>query len=104
MDVLYAVSATGCLGSPASCCSGGCCSILTMTCGQRRSPEPSPKATRLDTLRPTKNSDHVAEHWSLISGRKSHQAPGRCIQQCEKFPRTHCPEVGCAGSPTELFS
>src|SRR4051794_11069347 len=72
MDVLYAVSATGCLGSPASCCSGRRCSTPPTTSGQRRSPEPSPKATRLDPLHPTKNSDHVAEHWSLISGRKSH--------------------------------
>src|SRR4051794_11935155 len=67
------VSATGCLGSPASCCSGRRCSTPPTTSGQRRSPEPPPKATRLDTLRPTKNSDHVAEHWSLISGRKSYQ-------------------------------
>src|SRR3954452_13135613 len=70
----YAVSVTGCLGSPASCCSGRRCSTPPMTSGQRRSPEPPPKATRLDTLHPTKNSDHVAEHWTLISGRKSHQA------------------------------
>src|SRR4051812_36783447 len=70
-------SPTGCLGSPASCCSGRRCSTPPMTSGQRRSPEPPPKATRLDPLHPTKNSDHVAEHWSLISGRKSHQAPLR---------------------------
>src|SRR5215210_7274565 len=68
-------SPTGCLGSPASCCSGRRCSTPPMTSGQRRSPEPPPKATRLDTLHPTKNSDHVAEHWSLISGRKSHHSP-----------------------------
>src|SRR4051794_1224797 len=66
-------SPTGCLGSPASCCSGKRCSTPPMTSGQRRSPEPLPKATKLDPLHPTKNSDHVAEHWSLISGRKSHQ-------------------------------
>src|SRR3954453_979892 len=30
MDGLYAVSVTGCLGSPASCCSGGCCSTPIM--------------------------------------------------------------------------
>src|SRR3954467_3028751 len=65
-------SPTGCLGSPASCCSGKRCSTPPMTSGQRRSPEPPPKATRLDPLHPTKNSNHVAEHWSLISGRKSH--------------------------------
>src|SRR4051812_32405773 len=65
-------SPTGCLGSPASCCSGRRCSTPPMTSGQRRSPEPPPKATRLDPLHPTKNSDHVTEHWSLIPGRKSH--------------------------------
>src|SRR6185437_13591479 len=74
MAVPCAVSPTGCLGSPASCCSGRRCSTPPMTRGQRRSPEPPPKATRLDPLHPTQNSDHVAEHWSLISGRKSHQA------------------------------
>src|SRR3954466_528701 len=71
-----AVSLTGCLGSPASCCSGRRCSTPPTTSGQRRSPEPPPKATRLDPLHPTKNSNHVAEHWSLISGRKSHHALG----------------------------
>src|SRR3954469_19206258 len=76
-----AVSPTDCSGSPASCCGGGCCSILTMTGGQRRSPEPSPKATRLDTLRPTKNSEHVAVHWSLISGRKSHPGPAELLSE-----------------------
>src|SRR6185295_12282612 len=66
-------SPTGCLGSPASCCSGRRCSTPPTTSGQRRSPEPPPKATKLDPLHPTKNSDHVAEHWSLISGRKSNR-------------------------------
>src|SRR4051794_40043140 len=64
---------TGRLGSAASCCSGRCCSTPAMTSGTRRSPEPSPSVTRLDGLRPTKNSEHVVEHGSLISGRKSHQ-------------------------------
>src|SRR5689334_16016849 len=74
MAVPCAVSPTGCLGSPASCCSGRRCSTPPMTRGQRRSPEPPPKATRRHPLHPTHDSDHVAEHWSLISGRKSHQA------------------------------
>src|ERR1044071_4272346 len=75
MVVPYAVSLTGCSGSPASCCSSRRCSTPPTTRGQRRSPEPPPKATRLDPLHRTQNSDHVAEHWSLISGRKSHHSP-----------------------------
>src|SRR4051794_26861470 len=97
-----AVSPTDCSGSPASCCGGGCCLILTMTCGQRRSPEPSPKATRLDTLRPTKNSEHVAVHWSLISDRKSHQARCRAdpLRACAKPSRGFCQgSRHCLGQP-----
>ena len=34
-------------------------------------------------LHPTKNSEHVAKHWSLISGRKSHHSHGT-EQGCAK--------------------
>src|SRR3954453_10148077 len=88
-------SATGCLGSPASCCSGRRCSTPPTTSGQRRSPEPPPKATRLDPLHPTKNSDHVTVHWSLISGRKSHHsrsssyASHPCTPTARSVQQTH---------------
>src|SRR4051812_38847621 len=93
-------SPTGCLGSPASCCSGRRCSTPPMTSGQRRSPEPPPKATRLDPLHPTKNSGHVAEHWSLIPGRKSHQARVFWVRHIE---RGSAPVCGSCGAPWSVW-